>query len=258
MNKLLIGQLQFHIDYNDIRTNIDTALGLADKALSQQKIDFLSLPEMWGTGFCVKNRLLENIESTLYILNKLAQIAAHYETHIICGSLPELDKGRLYNTSFLINERGEITGKYRKHHLFPLMDETTLFDPGEPPQALATHAGMIGLAICYDLRFPSIFQQLRQQKARIIFLQAQFPAPRVDHWITLCKARAIENQVFVVATNAIGQSGKFDFFGRSLIINPWGEILSDAQDGQGYFLFPIDLNEVDQTREKLPMGFNAN
>lgn len=254
MRKLTIAQLQFQIKYDDIRANLDQALQLADQAITRGHLDFIVLPEMWSTGFIEKSKLVENIDSTDYILQKFAHLAKKSQCHVICGSLPEQEGGQLYNTSFLINDLGSLVHRYRKHKLFPLMNEPALFSPGAAPSVIKTRHGKLGLTICYDLRFPDLFQQLRRDQVEIVFLQAQFPAPRVEHWITLLKARAIENQIFLVGTNAVGAGGPYDFFGRSLLINPWGDILADGGERQEAILTTIDLDEVAKTRDSLPMA----
>ncbi|PZM79993.1 MAG: carbon-nitrogen family hydrolase [Candidatus Margulisiibacteriota bacterium] len=252
MSKIIVAQLQFPISYSDIRLNIDTALGLAEKALASRHVDFLVLPEMWSTGFISKNQIIANIESTSYILGKFSQLAQYYKSYIISGSLPRLREHNLFNTSFVINDSGTIIGQYSKINLFPLMDELKIFTPGENVYTFETQHCRIGLAICFDLRFPEMFRLMQREGAQLIFLPAQFPVPRLNHWLTLTKARAIENQLFFVATNCVGQCGGYDFFGQSVVIDPWGEIISNSEERTGFTLTAIDLKEVRIVREKIP------
>ena len=252
MSKVTLAQLQFSVTPGDVRHNLDSALQLSEKALTSAQVDFLVLPEMWSTGFGSKRMIVDSIDSTTYILNKFRHLAMYYKVTIICGSLPDLRNGNLYNTSFVIDSTGEIIGNYSKNHLFLLTGEQTVFSPGTGPQVIATAKAKIGLAICFDLRFPELFRIYRKELVDIVFIPSQFPAPRLDHWITLNKARAIENQYYIVATNCIGQCGPFDCFGQSLVINPWGEVVSNAGETNGYIITTIDMKEIDSVREKLP------
>lgn len=253
MTTINIAQLQFQIREGDVRKNIDTAMGLTEKALSKRKIDFLIMPEMWSMGFIKKTSIVENIKSTTYIINRLSKIAKHYRTHIISGSLPEIIDNKLYNTAFIIDPQGNIIGKYSKKKLFPGISEEKTYTPGEISGAIKTKIATIGISICFDLRFPSIFQDLSSQGAILVFVPAQFPNPRQDHWITLLKARAIENQIYIVSCNCVGTNNKLEYFGCSMVINPWGEVISNMQEHEGYQITPIDLSNVKKIRESFPL-----
>lgn len=253
MNPINIAQIQFPIKNGDIRKNIDCALSLTEKALSSSKTDYLIMPEMWSTGFISKKEIIQNIDSTKYILNKLSQIARNYKSYIICGTLPELENNKLFNTSFIISSNGQIIGKYSKKKLFPGIREDDTFTNGNNLGLINTDIAKIGIAICFDLRFPELFAELSQKGAKIIFVPAQFPNPRLDHWITLLKARAIENQLYIVSSNCIEKNGKLEFFGNSMVIDPWGEIISNMNNQYGYQITPIDLSKVEKTREIFPM-----
>lgn len=253
MNTISIAQIQFPIKNGEIRENIDKAFSLIEKALSRQKIDYLIMPEMWSTGFISKKEIINNIESTDYILKKLSQIAKHYQSHIICGTLPNLENNKLFNTSFTLSPEGKIIGKYSKRKLFPGIREDNTFTAGNSTGIINTTISRIGIAICFDLRFPELFSELSEKGAEIIFIPAQFPNPRLDHWITLLKARAIENQLYIVSSNTIEQSGKLEFFGNSVIVDPWGEIISNMEQKYGYQITTIDRSRVKKTRDAFPM-----
>jgi predicted amidohydrolase len=115
-----------------------------------------------------------------------------------------------------------------------------------------TSVGRIGVAICYDLRFPELFRRLTMDGAELICLSAQWPKPRSDHWRTLLKARAIENQVFMVAANCCGRQGKLDFFGSSMIVSPRGEILAEAGEEPCNVMADIDWEAQRAYRQAIP------
>jgi omega-amidase len=134
---------------------------------------------------------------------------------------------KVYNTAYLI-DRGSLAGSYRKLHLFSLMGEDRSLDSGDSIMVANTSIGKIGAMICYDLRFPELARRLALEGADIIVVPGEWPKPREEHWRTLLKARAIENQLFVIAANCCGVVGKLDFFGQSLVIGPKGEILAEG------------------------------
>ncbi len=190
------------------------------------------------------------------------ELARELRIDLIAGSIVELrEDGRRANTSVHVGPDGDVKAVYRKLHLFDVevagivYRESDTEDPGEEIVTTALHDGTkLGMAICYDLRFPEPFRILALGGARILALPSAFTlATTRDHWEVLIRARAIENQCFVVAANQIGEHapGKASG-GRSLIADPWGTVLATAPDDEGFALTELDFARQDAIRARLP------
>jgi predicted amidohydrolase len=138
-------------------------------------------------------------------------------------------------------------------HLFRLMAEEKYLAPGEAATLADTPWGKIGMAICYDLRFPELFRRYALGGAQLILVPAEWPHPRRAHWQTLLRARAIENQCFVAACNRVGTTGNSTFFGASAVIDPWGETLIEGGEAEMILTVTIDLALVDSVRRRIPV-----
>jgi predicted amidohydrolase len=189
--------------------------------------------------------------------------AAELGVELIAGSIVERLEGqeKLANTSVHIDSHGELRAVYRKVHMFDVevggrsYRESDLEQPGEELVLSETAAGVeLGMSICYDLRFPELYRILAVRGARVFPLPAAFTlATTRDHWETLIRARAIENQAFVVAANQIGEHpGGNRSGGRSLIVDPWGLVLAQAPDAEGYAIAELDLERQQEIRTRLP------
>jgi len=182
---------------------------------------------------------------------------------LVAGSIAEHRAGQelLANTSVHVDPNGEIRAVYRKVHMFDVEVDGRSYNESEVEQAgdeivsSVTGDGVeLGLAICYDLRFPELFRILAVRGARVIVLPSAFTLPTTrDHWETLIRARAIENQAFVIAANQIGpHPGGQRSGGRSMIVDPWGVVLAQAPDREGYVVAELDLEYQREVRAKLP------
>jgi len=193
---------------------------------------------------------------------RLATLARQLGLYLLAGSLLEANDGpRPYNTSLLFDPRGEIIGRYRKLHLFDVdipgqvtVRESDLRAPGDDVVVVHTELGTIGMSICYDLRFPELYRDLTQRGAEIVVVPAAFTFPTgAAHWEVLLRARAIENQVYVIAADQIGKSpsGVVDF-GSSMIVDPWGTTLARAADREMLIVAEINPAYQAQVRRQLP------
>jgi predicted amidohydrolase len=182
---------------------------------------------------------------------------------LVAGSIVERIPGleKLANTSVHVDPRGELRAVYRKVHMFDVeiggraYRESELEEPGEEIILSETADGVeLGLSICYDLRFPELFRILAVGGARLIALPSAFTLPTTrDHWEVLVRARAIENQAFLIAANQVGSHpGGFQSGGRSMIVDPWGLVLAQAADREGHVIADLDLERQRETRERLP------
>ncbi len=242
-----ISLIQMEIEDGAKPENVEKALSLIEKC---SDADFVVLPELWSTGLTLQNaeKLAEPL--TGETISLLTECALHHHTYII-GSILENDKPNYYNTLHVVGPGG-LSGSYRKIHLFSLMKEDHFLSPGETYSTISTEFCTIAGIICYDIRFPELSRYLALEGAQILFVPAEFPHPRKMHWEILLRARAIENQVFVVACNRTGKSEKYHFFGSSTVIDPWGTILVEAEERESVFSCSIDLEEVPECRKSLP------
>ncbi len=175
------------------------------------------------------------------------RIALDRGIHLVMGSMLESARdGHLYNTSLLIDPHGEIIARYRKIHLFSYRSkERHQLAPGADVVVVNTPLGAIGMSICYDLRFPELYRALAKKGAEIIVCPAAWPYPRLEHWITLNRARAIEEQCYVIGCNQVGTpEPQVTFFGHSMITDPWGEVIATASDEEDTIRAAIDVDTV--------------
>ncbi len=241
---------------------IDINFGLVDK--NEEKImeftaeaarlgsDLILFPELWSTGYDLKNCQYHAVPLGQEIFSRCARLASKY--HIsFGGSLLEKDGPDVYNTFVLYRPDGELIGAYRKIHLFRPMEEDRWLCAGDRLVTADATWGRTGLSICYDLRFPEVFRYFSFHGANLAFNPSEWPTIRLEHWRTLLRARAIENQIFIVATNRTGNSPTEKFGGFSAIIDPWGNLILEAKENEGLFSAVIDLDEVNRIRSRIPI-----
>jgi len=245
--KVIAAAVQFNITLGEVERNL-AKVEAALRRVAASGAQLAVLPEMWSGGFAYK-KLTELAAATPQVLDHLAQLSAELNLTVV-GSLPELAGDRVCNTAY-VTDRGRQAGSYRKLHLFSLMNEDQHIAAGQQSVVVETAVGRLGLAVCYDLRFPELFRKLALDGAEIICLPGEWPAPRQLHWRTLLRARAIENQCFVVAANCCGRQGKLAFFGMSLIIAPRGELLAEADDFATELVATCDFQELVDYRDQI-------
>ena len=246
---------QFEVIRGDPVANIEKieAMIMRSKAGGAQTV---FLPEMCTTGFDWK-RNLALLESAKTHRDLVAHLARKYDI-AVCGSFLEMtESGRPANTLYYFERSGEIAVKYRKVHLFTLFNEEEHMQAGDAIVVEETELGRIGCSICYDLRFPELFRRCALRGALLQVLPAAFPHPRLSHWQTLIQARAIENQMYVIATNQCGVEkqdapvGSTNYFGHSMVVDPWGEIQLEADESAGVHIVDIDMDKIVRTRKHI-------
>ncbi|MBX9790279.1 MAG: carbon-nitrogen hydrolase family protein [Pirellulales bacterium] len=194
---------------------------------------------------------------------QLAALAARHQLVLVAGSIPEKSNspGKVFNTCVVFGTAGQLLATYRKLHLFDVtipgavdIRESSWYEPGSEVVAVDTPCGRLGLAICYDLRFPELFRRLADERVDLCALPSAFTlATGRDHWEVLLRARAIENQTHIIAANQWGKHGEgLVSYGHSLIVDPWGTVLAKAADGPGFALAAIDLARQREVRKNLP------
>ncbi|MEZ5117808.1 MAG: carbon-nitrogen family hydrolase [Candidatus Nanopelagicales bacterium] len=218
--------------------------------------DLVLLPEMWHVGaFAVD--LAEKHAQGLgdEVVTALREVAESTATWVHGGSFSEVTPdGRHFNTSVLVSPYGEIAETYRKVHLFGFDGgETTLMSSGERLVVTDSPLGPTGLATCYDLRFPEMFRGLTELGAESFLVPAGWPERRIAHWTLLARARAVENQAFVLACNGAGTHAGVPIGGRSLVVDPHGEVLAEAGTGEEVLVAEIDPDRVQAWRDAFPV-----
>ncbi|WP_241242779.1 carbon-nitrogen family hydrolase [Paenibacillus whitsoniae] len=226
---------------------------LNDAVAGSPKPDVIIFPEMWNTGYAL-DRIQElsdpDGERTKALLSGFART---HGVNIIGGSIAAKRGDRVLNTIFAWDREGNEIAEYSKIHLFRLMDEEKFLHSGDQLGRFELEGVPAGAMICYDIRFPELSRKLALDGARILFVPAEWPHPRLHHWRTLLMARAIENQMYVVSCNRVGTSGTTNFFGHSMVIDPWGEIVVEGDESEAILRATIDLEEVVRVRGKIPV-----
>jgi len=247
---LRIACLQMTIDDHDTERNIAEAGILIERAASEGA-GVVCLPEMWPTGFNYSS-IGEQAEPVPGRYSDiLSSLAAKHGLYLIGGSVPEREGDRLYNTALAFGRDGNLLASYRKIHLFTLMNEHQHLSGGDALSVFPLDGTTAGLLICYDIRFPELTRALLSLGTKIFFHPAEFPHPRLHHWRTLIQARAIENQGWIVSTNRVGPGGGNVFFGHSMIVDPWGEVVAEGGEEPGIISAEVDLSTVDSVRSSL-------
>jgi omega-amidase len=176
-----------------------------------------------------------------------------YGVMVVAGSIAEKRSEGVTNTIHVFDRSGREIGEYSKIHLFRLMNEHLHLVAGEREGRFDLDGMPAAAMICYDIRFPELARKLALGGAKILFVPAEWPHPRLHHWRTLLQARAIENQMFVVSCNTVGLSGGTSFFGHSMVIDPWGEVMAEAGEEETILRAEIDLSLVDDVRGRIPV-----
>lgn len=239
--------VQLEINERDREERLAHALELIDRA---GDADLILLPELWNVSYFDFERYREEAEPLEGpTVSALAAKARELGAYILAGSIIEREDGRLYNTSALIGSEGKVVAAYRKIHLFGYRSkEKELLAPGDRIVVAKTGLGALGLSICYDLRFPELYRAQVDRGAQILLVVASWPPTRIEHWRLLARARALENQAFLLGCNATGPH----YGGHSLAVSPQGEIQEEADDSEEVLQVELDLEDVARARAEFP------
>ena len=255
---------------SDKEANLATAEKLARSAITQDSPDLIVFPEHFDwAGGTAEDRIAageSHKDGPAYILCK--RIASEFGIYVHSGSFYEKvpDQEKVFNTTVVFDPHGKEIGRYRKIHMFDIFTPDGLRYGESDAVAAGTEVATVdignftlGLSICYDLRFPALFQRLADQGANVIVLPAAFTLQTgKDHWEVLCRARAIETQSYVVACGSHGpftQNGQTRYtYGHSLIVDPWGHVIAKCSDGDGFTTAKLDLKLVNKVRQEIPLA----
>jgi predicted amidohydrolase len=261
MQEITVAVVQMYPQLGKVEENLIAMGKFVDKICSEQKVDLIVFPELATTGYELGLRFTDVAERVPgHVVNILAQRAADYSTHIVFGLVTkEKVESIIYNSAVLIGADGEMLGEYRKLHLPG--EERLAFRPGYRLPIFETAFGQIGVLLGWDLAFPEVARSLALDGADLLCVCANWghsPAqPReisVEEWETYVHARALENSLYVVASNRIGEEYSYHFFGDSRVVGPRGETYAFIEEEiEGYAVAPIDLDLVRKTREELQL-----
>lgn len=232
--------------------NKEANMGKIKKQLESltEQVDLIVFPEMSLTGFSMEpEKFAEYVDGKTYSF--FSSIAKEYETNVVAGII-EKGKKKYFNTLMFINRDGELDDKYRKIHPFTFGEESKHYAGGFAYINHYAEDFHVGFSICYDLRFPELFRFMALDKVEILINIANWPEARIEHYKTLCKARAIENQCYFVAVNRTGTDPKLNYTGCSSVFGPMGEELIMMGSEEGIGIVEIDLERLQEVREKFP------
>lgn len=260
MNKLKVSLIQMKSEFNK-NSNLLKASELIKK-VSIQKPDMVILPEMFSCPYDNSQFPIFAEEEGGYSFRYLSNLAKENNIYLVAGSTPEKCNNKIYNTSYVFNRNGEKIATHRKVHLFDIdiknkqtFKESDTLTGGNKVTVFDTEFCKIGLCICYDFRFPELARIMVDKGAKIIIVPAAFnmttgPA----HWDLIFRSRAIDNQVYTIGcSTARDYSSSYISYGHSLIVSPFGEILSQLDDEEGFITYTIDLDYVEKIRNELPL-----
>ena len=246
---------------SDVDSNVESAERLI-RASARDGAELAVLPEKWSllASGEVSAELAQPLDGP--VIGAARSWARELGIHLIAGSVPERVPGRelLSNTSLLIDADGEIAATYRKIHMFDVdvggvsYRESANEKAGEEIVSADVDGVRVGLTICYDLRFPELFRILTVAGARVITVPSAFTAETGrPHWEILLRARAIENQVFILAANQTGEADPhYNSWGHTMLVDPWGRVLDSVDEGEGFAIADLDLEELERIRERIP------
>ncbi|MER5525087.1 carbon-nitrogen family hydrolase [Streptomyces sp. NPDC002677] len=221
----------------------------------QADADLVVLPELWTTGAFAYEEFAteaEPLEGPTY--EAMAKAASDAGVWLHAGSIPERDpEGPLYNTALIFSPSGDLAAAYRKIHRFGFdKGEAVLMGAGQELVTVPLPETTLGVATCYDLRFPELFRALVDAGAETMVVSAGWPERRRAHWTLLAQARAVENQAFVLACGTAGTHAGVPQAGHSIVVDPWGEVLAEAGAGEEILTVDLDPAKVAATREQFP------
>ncbi|HZD69423.1 MAG TPA: carbon-nitrogen family hydrolase [Actinomycetes bacterium] len=216
--------------------------------------DLVVLPEIWNVGYFRFDRYAKEAEAVDGpTVSRLAAAAESIRAWVAAGSFVERDGDRLHNTSVMLDRAGGVAGTYRKIHLFGYGSrEPEVLTPGNRVSVVDTEFGRVGMATCYDLRFPELFRAMVDDGAQGFVVPSAWPYPRVEAWAVLNRARPIENQAWLVSSNCTGGSSAAGYCGRSMVVDPWGTALASGGDRPGLVTADLDPEETARARAEFP------
>jgi predicted amidohydrolase len=241
--------VQHDIAWENRRENYDRVNALLkDTCVSAGSL--VVLPETFAVGFTMDAAAAEEPGGETEAF--LSSLARDHEACVVGGTLTRHGGGKPRNEAVAFGPDGELLARYAKMHPFSFANETDHREPGDAVVTFEWGGMVVAPHVCYDLRFPELFRETVKLGAQVFAVIANWPAPRADHWTTLLKARAIENQAYVVGVNRCGRDAENEYAGGSAVYGPRGELLVDAGEGEGVAAAELDREELVSYRASFP------
>jgi omega-amidase len=250
--KLDVSLGQFDVLRGQVASNLGAVTRIVKEA-ARRGSQLVVLPELWSTGYDLQRAADYATPVGEGLFAEIADLAREYEIAIVGSQLSLMEEGRFGNTAVYFDPSGANLGIYNKVHLFGPMQEVQYLAAGDSLTVVETGWGKVGLAICYDLRFPELFRSYALAGVQAVILVAEWPRPRLEHWRTLLRARAIENQMFIIACNRVGRTRSTEFFGHSCLLDPCGEVILEAWEGAGLYTAELQLDQLAEVRAGMPV-----
>ncbi len=251
-NKMKVSCVQLDMKLGEVEENYAEAVRLIKETVAKDNSDTVVLPETWSTGYYPKQELESFCDNNgERVKMTFSALANELNVNIVAGSVANLKNGGIYNTAYVFNRKGELVAEYDKTHLFTPMDEHKYFEFGKRLVTFELDGQKCGIVICYDIRFCELIRSLALKGMDMLFMVSQWPLARTNHIVTLTKARAIENQMFVVCCNSCGKTPDAVFGGHSQIIDPWGEVLAAAGEKQEVITADCDFGIIRDIRNSI-------
>ena len=255
-----IGLCQMKV-LDDKMLNLGKAIDMIDRA-AKEGVEMVILPEMFNCPYDTnKFKAYAESRDSSKSIKAVSTAAKNHGVYLVAGSIPELLDGKIYNSCFIFDRKGQIIDVHRKMHLFDVdipdieFKESDTITPGNRVTVVDTDPIKIGVAICYDIRFPELFRLMALKGADIMVVPGAFnmttgPA----HWKTTVRARAIDNQTYVAAVSPARNTNlSYVAYGHSIIVDPWGKVIGEAGYGEQIICATIDISYLKNVREELPL-----
>ncbi|HEX7010213.1 MAG TPA: carbon-nitrogen family hydrolase [Phycisphaeraceae bacterium] len=242
---------QFDIAWQDKATNHERVAALLERA-DVEPGALIVLPEMFATGYSMNvDEIHEDDSGPTHRF--LAELAQRHGAFVLGGVVTrDASSGKGRNEAVVFDPAGRPIARYAKMRPMTVAGEADSYQAGRQVVTFPWHGATVAPLICYDLRFPELFRAAARQGAQLYAVIASFPAVREHHWLTLLTARAIENQAYVIGVNRCGRDPKLEYTGRSIIVDPRGQVLADAGEREGIVQARIDLAELQAYRQRFP------
>lgn len=262
---ITVALAQLRVESDHVDANVDRAVAAIEHAAADGA-DLVCLPELFNVGYFAFDSYAHNAEALDGpTLSRLADVAAEHSVAVQAGSIvEELNASAaaglavpstegLANASVFLDREGERQAVYRKQHLFGYDSaETQLLTPGDSLPTVEFEGFTVGMTTCYDLRFPELYRELADEGVSLVLVPSAWPYPRVEHWQTLPRSRAIENLAYVAAVNGAGEMGEDQLVGRSTVYDPWGTPIATSDDDPALVTAELSPSRVENVREEFP------
>lgn len=246
---------------NDQKASVEKAMENIER-LAARGANMIVLPEMFNCPYDTKTFAKCAEPEGGETWQKMSEAARKNNIYLISGTVPEVDGDQIYNTSYVFDPEGLQIAKHRKIHMFDIdikngqyFKESDALTAGDSPTIVDTAYGKIGIAVCYDVRFPELARYMAEKGARILIYPASFNMTTGPvHWELLFRARAVDNQVFTVGcAPARDDDATYVSYGHSIVVSPWGDVLGALADEEGFLMGTLDLGDVEKIRGQLPL-----